>query len=533
MRGLRLLLVLSLAACGEAQAPKSAVYGPAGELDPRPENLRGDNVLFISIDTLRADHLGCYGYSVATSPVIDALAKAGALFEHATSSSPWTTPSHVSMMTSLYPQAHGVYAYPEPGQLDSKTVTLAEILRANGWRTAGFTEGGYAKGDTGLADGFDVFPSWPNDGAGFVSHELEPSRLVENAERALEWLDEFGGSDAAEPFFLFFHTYEPHYEYRPPAEHLNRISSKIDLASERAALGAAIQDWNRGNELTAAQKGLLIRHRLQGDLRTTNPKRPQQLLAMLGRFFTSEWRSTPNFRDDIAYLTTLYDAEIRFTDDVVGRILSKLETLGVLDQTLIVLTSDHGEGLMDHEEMQHGFHLYDEILAIPLIIRFPGRVHAGARHANQVRSIDILPTVLEWLGLPQPEQAQGESLLSLLRNGGAPRLSFAEGLTVEGRERDLGMVHDGRWKFLRNARSGAEALFDLASDPDELIDVAQAATPSELNRLRTALDRISEENGRRAANYRVTPNPMTEQERLRLKALGYLVDDRESEQPSP
>jgi arylsulfatase A-like enzyme len=538
MRPALILLLFALSACGADPQPQTSSYAPDGSLAEAPANLRPHNVLLVSIDTLRADHLGCYGHSAPTSPQLDALAAAGVVFERATSCSPWTTPAHVSLMTSLYPEAHGILDYPSPGELDPKVATLAEILRAQGWRTAGFTEGGYAKGATGLGHGFDVFPSWPHDDAGFIGHELDPSRLLENADRALAWLDEHG----RERFFLFFHTYEPHFEYRPPHKYLAQVAPSLDLKEEALKLSLAVHAWNQGRTLSPRQLGVLTRHTFQGGLRRMRFERSEALWATLGHFAENAWRDSPHFGEDLAYIGALYDAEIRFADDVVGRIFAKLEKLGVMEETLIVVTSDHGEGLMDHDEMQHGFHLYRELLDIPLIIRFPGRAHAGARHPGQVRSIDILPTVLDWIGLPQPATAQGSSLLTLLsddtqedQQGSSEwRVAFAEGLTIEGSEVDLRMIQDGRWKFLQNSKTGGESLYDLASDPRELRDVLSKVDPKVVAQLRLILDRVVAENAERASLFHVTPGRMNEQERRRLEALGYVQGDaRENDGGDP
>ena len=514
MRTTSLLFVLSFA-CAEAEtAPR---YAPDGRLLEESTELADWNVLFVSIDTLRADHLGCYGYERETSPRLDALAEEGVVFEEARSASPWTTPAHLSLMTSLYPEAHGVYAYPVPGELDSDVVTLAEALSAQGWATAGFTEGGYAKGATGLDHGFATFPSWPRDEETFVSHELEPSRLEENAERALSWLEEH----ATERFFLFFHTYEPHYEYRPPAKYVEALAPGLFSAEERASLAAAVERWNRGEPLGSADKGVLTRHYLQGDLFGFELKRLRKLSKVLADFREKEWRDSPGFAEDLAYVTALYDAEILFTDDVVGRLLDALERHGVLDETLVVVTSDHGEGLMDHDEMQHGFHLYEELLHVPLLLRLPGGAHAGARVSAPVRSIDVMPTVLDVLGLPLPIAAQGTSLLPLLEGGGLVAGGFSEALTIQGGERDLLAYRRGRWKLVVDVRDGAERLYDLDADPEERRDVLASTDAALVEELRAELARVLAENAARGARFTTGEGSFSEAERQRLEALGY------------
>lgn len=520
---MRLLIVISIlvaVACGDAQAPPRSAYDPQGGLEHGPGKLRGHNVLLISIDTLRADRLGCYGYKAPTTPMIDALARDGVVFEHAISSSPWTTPAHISMMTSLYAESHGVYAYPKPGVLDPKVVTLAEILRAQGWRTAGFTEGGYAKGGTGLAHGFEEFPSWPHDEEGFISHELDPSRLIENAVRARSWLDEHGH----ERFFLFFHTYEPHFEYQPPAQFLAEVAPWLDLASENEKLAKAIATWNQGRALSAGQKGVLIRHQFQGDLHSNKIRHADRLLSMLGSFSEKRWSRSPTYAADLRYLNALYDAEVRFADEVIGSIVSKLEEMDLLEETLVIVASDHGEGLMERGVLQHGIHMHTELLHVPLVVRFPERANAQVRYSGQVRSVDILPTILDWIGLPVPHQAQGQSLLSLLGRGGEGLSAFAQGVVVSGGETDLRMYSQGRWKFLHDSRTGVEALFDVEADPRELVNVIAKADPQLVADLRKALEGVDAENRARAAMFDVAPGELSEREIERLEALGYVIE---------
>lgn len=516
-----IVAALLLASCGSGEPGPQRTYDDTGRLLGTAPALAPHNVLLISIDTLRADHLGCYGYARSTSPRLDALAAEGVVFEETLSASPWTTPAHVSLMTSLYPAAHGVLSYPVPGELNAEVVTLAEALRAQGWRTAGFTEGGYAKGETGLAHGFETFPSWPRDDEGFVSHELEPSRLVENVERALAWLD----ANAEERFFLFFHTYEPHYEYRPPEEYLTLLAPELDLGAERERLDAVVVRWNAEKILTQAEKGVLYRHHLRGDLLAAGVERPRKLFGVLARFVENEWKRSPSFAEDLAFVEALYDAEIRFTDDEVGRLLDRLVELGVADDTLVVVTSDHGEGLMDHDELQHGFHLYDELLQVPLIVRFPGGQHAGRRHARQVRSVDVAPTVLDVVGLPAPEAAQGTSLLPLLQGDRAARDGFAEGLTIEGGELGLQTLRTERWKYVRDNARGVERLFTLG-EPEET-EYAGEDREQLLAELRARFDRISAENAVRGARFVPREGSLTEDERRRLEALGYAGHDEE------
>lgn len=511
----RLLLpaLFVLGACAEEPELPRADYAPDGSLPRQPDELASPNVVLISIDTLRADYLGVYGQALPTSPVLDSLARESVVFERAIACSPWTAPSHVSMMTSLYPTVHGVLDYPFPDRLDAKVVTLAEILRAHGWRTGGFTEGGHARGGTGLGDGFEVFPDWAR------TDEPAALRLVPNMERALAWLDA-----GDEPFFLFFHTYEPHHEYRPPRASLALVAPDFDVAAERRRLVRALERWNEGAELTPVQLGVLYRHSLQGDLRDLPVRRHESLKRRFKEFSHGPWRGSPGYDDDLAYIRMLYAAEVRHADEVLARLFDRLRERGVWGRTLVIVTSDHGEGLMDHGELQHGGSLFDEVLRVPLIVRFPDGRHAGRRHPGQVRSIDVLPTVLDWVGLPLPRGAVGRSLLPRIGSE-KPLPAFAEALLHGEYMFDVKGLDDGRWKLVRNLRTGQELFFDLATDPLERTNLAPEAAPSERARLRAALELQVEDNVERAVEYEVTPGEFTPAERDELEALGYVGSD--------
>lgn len=518
--GALLLLHALLSGCGGEPLPASPVYDGEGNLlRPLKEPLKDVNVLLLSIDTLRADHLGCYGYHRPISPHIDGLAEQGILFSQALSASPWTTPSQISILTSLQPSVHGVFAYPFPGSLDPGVVTLAEILRKQGFRTAGFTEGGYAKGATGLGHGFETFPEWPGDRESYFSHELAPSRLEENTNRLLAWLKQ----NSRERFFLFFQTYEPHFEYRPPLEYLQIVNPDFSAETEERALREAVARWNQAKPLSVEEEGILYRHFLQGDLNEFPLKRGRELTRVLHAFPAGKWKTSPTFRTDLAYIIDLYDAEILFTDACVGRIMEELKELELLDSTLIVFTSDHGEGLMDHGIVYHGKNLYDELLRVPLILRLPDGSGAGTTISDLVRTTDIMPTVLDFLGLPANRDAQGMSLLPLLAGRRSFRESLGEGLSIKGGEHDLVSLRTDRWKYVRHSRDGAEELYDLEQDPGEKVDVSDRF-PEVVKDLRERLSFLGGKNQKAAQKFSTAGRAFSEEDRGRLESLGYIVE---------
>ena len=213
-------------------------------LEPRsPDGALPDppDVVVIVLDTLRPDHLGCYGYERPTSPNIDAFAATATVFEQAESVSPWTAPALISLMTSLHPEVHGVYQFPNPGRLNERVETLAERLSARGYATGAFTEGGYAKPEFGLDQGFDVYPSNPGDDDSHRSNLDHGSRLEGNLDRALAWYAEH----ADRPRLLFFHTYEIHEPLRAPDDFVRHFRPGWDSAAEDAQLEGLFERFNQ------------------------------------------------------------------------------------------------------------------------------------------------------------------------------------------------------------------------------------------------------------------------------------------------
>jgi arylsulfatase A-like enzyme len=318
-----------------------------------PGGLEGSeswNVLLISLDTLRADHLGCYGYWRDTSPAIDRLAAEGALFRNQIAPAPSTLPSHASMFTSTNPTVHGARLRP-PRPLGEGALTLAEILKAEGFATAAITNGGQLDRTFNLTQGFDLY-----------TDRDEPLRKMRR--RVGRWLRQTGD----DRWFLFFHTYQTHLPYEP-------------------------------------HTGIPYAEGYDGDL-------PQQISAVTtSRINRGELKITDA---DLAYIVALYDGEISYADRHLERLFDELRSAGMWDDTLIVVTSDHGEEFGEHGKVgAHSHTLYDELLRVPLILRMPGHFE-GVEIEQMTRGIDLAPTILDALGIPIPEQMQGVSLLPSL-----------------------------------------------------------------------------------------------------------------------
>ncbi|MDP6933725.1 MAG: sulfatase-like hydrolase/transferase, partial [Myxococcota bacterium] len=279
----------------------------APDTEARAELLRstmqGSNLVLVSLDTLRADHLSTYGYARHTSPHIDALADQGIRFDDARSSSHWTAPSHATMLTGLHPTEHGVVDPPERGRMSEKLVTLAETLEDAGYRTGAFTESFFVTQLLGLHQGFSTW-------------QEQPATCEETVRDATRWM-----ADQQVPFFLFVHTYQTHAPYDPPAPYDQMFTPDGPLPAR------AVEGQFRG----------------PGD-----PPTPEELTALVG----------------------LYDGEIRTADACVGQLVAALEAAGQEQDTLVVVTSDHGEEFMEHGSFGHG-RLYPDLLHVPLVFSHP------------------------------------------------------------------------------------------------------------------------------------------------------------------
>ncbi|MEX2272113.1 MAG: sulfatase-like hydrolase/transferase [Vicinamibacterales bacterium] len=387
-------------------------------------------IILISIDTLRADHLPAYGYTGVATPHLDALARDSAIFERAYSHSPQTLPAHASILTGELPFEHGVRDNigfsVKPNQR-----TLPQLLGAHGYGTAGFVSSFVLRQDTGVGQGFALYdsempPAAPGAAIGQVQRDGG-----ETLARVERWLDGQAGSR----FFLFFHLYEPHTPYRPPAR-FARYSA--------------------------------------------------------------------------------YDGEIAYADEIVGRLLDSLKRRALYDAATIVVLSDHGEGLGDHGEREHGVFIYDESIRVPLIVKLPDNRGAGRRASAPVQHVDVAPTLLDLAGVARPAEWRGRSLRPLLEDGVAleeqgiysesmyPRYHFGWS--------ELTSLTDARYRFIKAPRT---ELYDLTSDPRETNNLAGARAQTEAA-MGAALDRLT------AGRSLGEPSAVSNETRERLQALGYV-----------
>ena len=478
----------------------------------------------VVVDTLRADHLQVYGYERPTSPRLRERSPDWFVFENAQSPAPWTAPALISLITSLHPVAHGVLEFPNPGRLAERVDTLPEILKRAGFATAAFTEGGYAKADFGLGQGFDHFPRSRGDDESHESNVLYPSRLEANLDRALAWL----AARRDERFFLLFHTYETHTPYRAPEPYVRALAPDWDEAAEHARLREAILRWNRTRQLTPEELLALQIHlshcRLAGLPEPVDRPALAQSARAAGLGGADLFRSAPFRRR----LTDLYDAEIAYTDAQLERLWGALDAPALRDQTLVVLLSDHGEGFGEHGHFDHGSVLHEELLRIPLMLRVPGSHAPPRRIPDLVRAIDLTPTLLDLLGVEvESPHFQGRSLVGLLRGEDlAPLPSFSHARSAPSGPADtLTSIRDARFRLLLDAATGRARLFDLEADPAETRDVADRQ-PEAAARLRADLEH---QNARDRALHAAAaetgaPPGLSREAREELRALGYLDD---------
>lgn len=386
------------------------------------------SLVLVTIDTLRADRLGCYGYHRDTSPNMDAFAEQSILFENAYTTMATTLPAHASMMTGTYPIKHGVQANVAflPRSLDDAGFlrTLAEMLSNQGYDTAAFVSAAPLKRHSGIDRGFAVF-SQP---------AVWQRNCNKTTEKALKWLD--GRSE--KPFFLWVHYFDPHWPYSPPKKYRDRFQGISDTAEYLEKIGVS-------------------------------DSRSQKIIEA---------------NND-------YDAEILYTDAAVGRLFSRLRKLGAWDASTVVLTADHGEGLGQHDMMYHG-EIYNEHLRVPLMIKLPGQTESRrvGRVTSLVDLLPILSASTRLPIMPADRrQFQGIDVLDPEQERD---LAFSERVHRKSRNWGPGRkyaVTGADWKYAYSSESG-DTLYDLRKDPHEIKNVIELF-PEVANELRTALfDRI-------------------------------------------
>jgi arylsulfatase A-like enzyme/tetratricopeptide (TPR) repeat protein len=430
-KGLRLTAAAALLVIVAAAAVFLFFLKPSKTPITRDEKL---SVLLITLDTTRADRLGCYGYAKAKTPNLDALAQNGILFANAYAQVPLTLPSHCSIMTGLYPLSHNVHNNGGYALAPDK-VTLAKILKDKGFKTAAFVASFSVDSRTGLDQGFDVYDDNFQEGAPFKA--LNSERKAEQVYALFSpWLDKLKD----EQFFCWIHFFDPHLPYNPPSPYREQFADR------------------------------------------------------------------------------LYDGEVAYMDYIIGLVMRKIKDRNLIGRTLVVVAGDHGEAFGEKGEAGHGVFLYDMSLRVPLILYAENHLPAQKTVGARVRLIDVVPTILDLLGLPNPESVQGTSLVPYIQKKKKDDLeSYIE--TYYPKENFgwaplFGLIA-GDWKYIRSPK---EELYDLKADPNENKNAisSEMKTASDLKSRLDSLIKaaaIPAASGKRA---------LSAEEQARLRSLGYV-----------
>jgi arylsulfatase A-like enzyme/thioredoxin-like negative regulator of GroEL len=453
MLWLAVWLSCSLVACGDyapetqtTSTPRGTGPGTRPSEAPAPKREGPPNIVIITMDTTRADALGIYGQARPTSPQIDRIGRDGVVFDSAVTASPETFPSHATIFTGNYPFEHRVRS--NVGyQLDDQNVTLAERLRAHGYRTGAEVASSVLQKSTRIDQGFDHFRGVESGGVelkkrgvkGDAGHE--EASLVRTGSDITKRGIEFLRTHRSDRFFLWLHYFEPHSPYLAPLEYQAKI-----------------------------------------------PDSP-------------------------------YHAEVASLDEEIGKIVRELERLELVGETLVVLTSDHGEGLYEHNEPTHSFLVYDTTIRIPLIFWGWKNLPHGKRIGSLVRTVDILPTILDLLDLQSPGDIHGISLKPLIL-GETSDLALTAYGEATSFVRTFGVspirfLREGSWKYIHKANP---ELYDLATDPNELNNVASENSEI-VERLREIL--VAAVAG--ASPFAAETIEVDEVEAMQLQALGYVT----------
>ena len=446
------------------------------------------NVVIIVMDTARQDRLSCYGYERDTSPRLRELAKTSTVFGNAYSTSSWTSPAHASLFTGLYPIAHGVTQ--EHWRMSDGLVTLAEVLTQQGYETVGIVENPILSDRNGFDQGFSVYYStWRIDSA----LDKLPSRgPTETGNTAADLFLQTVRRSRKSPFFIFVNLIEPHSPYDSSEQFENEFVTDRDIS--------LVENMWREH--------------------------------YLGRRVLTE--------AEIRHLSELYDAELLYTDYLVGIMMDGLKASGCWDNTLFIVTSDHGENIGDHGHMDHVFSLYETLIRVPLIVRYPGGFGSASADGRPVQLTDIFPTVLEAAGVDRRAfPSEGLSLLS--DRVPSDRAIFTEYYwpaqvlscfdeadrsdpALQPYKRRLRSVISGGTKLIW-ASDGRNEMYDLADDPDELVNVWGGQGDSTATR--GIESKLAEAVSRFGADREVTPEDVPtdgvdEATREALRSLGYL-----------
>jgi arylsulfatase A-like enzyme len=485
-----LLASLLPAACKDRGADGQAQPAPASAA-PRP------NILFLLIDTLRGDKLGCAGYGRNLSPTMDAIAAEGVMFQQAVAQSPWTQPSVVSLFTAMYPGAilpvdeyrksfDAVRRGATPVRvLDEHYATIASALQWHGYQTAAITANPYVTRVFGLARGFEHFDET-------LATQDAAAGLLSDA--ACRWLQQ---RDSSRPFFLYLHYMDVHGPYNAGPEFLDPLLEMVDAMPQREQL--------TDNQL----------HQLD-----------PRYLATMPPVYTDPARHERLWRTR-EYWEARYEAGVAEMDHHLAALRGRLAEMGLWDDLVVIVTADHGEGLGEHVLFEHGFSTHHTELHVPLIIRWPGAIAAGGRVAETVRLMDVAPTLLDLLDVAPMKDVQAVSLVPYIRGDPPPEplTGLSEGLKIARRQVAL---YRGEWKLALPIEPPVQLLYHFTEDPLERRNLA-GQDPDMLGMLLQMEAEQRAENDRLATAAQRQSIELSPEQLRRLRSLGYVGDEEPDE----
>jgi arylsulfatase A-like enzyme len=460
----------------------SALFVCCGSSNPE-----GPSLILVVVDTLREDFLGCYGFEGETSPNLDRLAREGIVFDNCFAQAPWTKPSVATLLTSLHPRTHGVLTHhgwfdkrdgEEPVEahaagsdaggeeavtdvLPQEALTLAEVLRSRGYRTAAFVANPWIRREWGFAQGFDVFRQF--------QEQTAQRPILE----ATQWLEEIGDR----PGFVLLHLMDVHGPYDAPEDDFRALGDSQGLSLSRPLDDRALE------------------------------RIPEYLRL-------AAWAKEPAARD-LNTWRTRYAAGVRSVDRAIGALVQNLGADDRLENTVLMVTSDHGEELMEHDGWDHGRNLFDHQTHVPWIVRLPQMRHAGRRVNSVVSLADVMPTALSFLGCSIPATLQGVDRSALDESDDPLAASFAEGIKWQPQ---VFSVRTGAYKLVADLQQNKHALYHLPTDPGEVRDVS-TREPETIRLLLEQLRFHIETTGERGL--RPTQVDISEGLQAELNDLGY------------
>lgn len=458
---------------------KLQVERSAGSSKPNATQAQARNVIVLLVDTLRATKLRLYNpQSRVATPVLDAFASQGTLFDRAQAPENWTKPSVASVLTSLYPSSHLVQT--DSAKLSDSITMISEIYQKAGFDTASFITNSFVSPEFGFNQGWDL-----NVNMDYLSDTNEGK--AENVFAAAgDWVEKHQSG----PFFLYVQTIDPHAPYDPPPRYLEMYDPKP----------------------------------YEGQVK--NQETPALILQVNKKAVELTDR-------DEEHLEALHDGEITYHDTELGKFLAKLQSLGLDQNTLVVVTSDHGEEFGEHGQWGHGNSVYQDLLHVPLVFRWPGVIPANERIDPPVSIVDIGPTVLEASGVAVPKELEGRSLMGFMLGDQprAPHVAFSDWVNL------YRVIRSHDWKLVAHAFFAPE-LYDLRTDPDEQQKLDPSKHPVAQHYLRTLLGQFlgapdlahwlaptAASSSEQAPARTAEEQKMTPELCRQLVALGYVVDE--------